>query len=59
MARKRLSTYGNCNRTVTQVATDLGIAHMGRFAARYREVFGEPPSESISRARSLEVDSAA
>lgn len=57
-AHKRLSTNGNCNSTVTHVATDLGVAHMGRFAARYREVFGEPPSETISRARSLEVGGA-
>ena len=54
-ANKRLATHGNYCDTVTEVASDLGIAHMGRFAARYSEVFGEHPSETVARARSLEV----
>ena len=54
-ANKLLSTHGNCSNTVTQVATDLGVVHIGRFAARYREVFGEPPSETASRARSIDA----
>jgi transcriptional regulator GlxA family with amidase domain len=54
-AKQLLSAHGNCGNAVTQVATDLGVAHMGRFAARYREVFGEPPSETVSRARWLDA----
>ena len=54
-ANKLLSTHGNCSNTVTQVATDLGVVHIGRFATRYREVFGEPPSETVSRARSIDT----
>jgi AraC family ethanolamine operon transcriptional activator len=38
---------------VTVVATDLGLFHFGRFAAEYRAMFGEPPSETLRRARGL------
>ena len=54
-ANERLVATGICCNTVTQVASDLGVVHMGRFAARYREVFGESPSETVSRARSLDA----
>jgi AraC-like DNA-binding protein len=36
---------------VTEVATDLGLFHFGRFANEYRAMFGEPPSETLRRAR--------
>ena len=55
LARRRLrAAYDelkNPEATVTQVATNCGFFHLGRFALRYREVFGETPSESLSRAR--------
>ena len=35
--------------TVSVVAQQLGFKEMGRFAARYRELFGESPSESLRR----------
>jgi transcriptional regulator GlxA family with amidase domain len=35
--------------TVRGVAVGLGILHMGRFAAAYREAFGESPSETLNR----------
>lgn len=54
-ANERLATNGSRCNTVTQVATDLGISHMGRFAAQYCELFGEHPSTTLARARSLEV----
>jgi AraC family transcriptional regulator, ethanolamine operon transcriptional activator len=38
---------------VTEVAADLGLFHFGRFAAEYRAMFGEPPSETLRRARGL------
>jgi AraC-like DNA-binding protein len=37
--------------TVTQVAADCGFFHFGRFAGRYREKFGEMPSETLTGAR--------
>jgi transcriptional regulator GlxA family with amidase domain len=34
---------------VTGIALDAGITHMGRFAVRYRDVYGESPSETLRR----------
>ena len=39
--------------TVRAVAVGLGILHLGRFAAAYREAFGESPSETLNRAAEL------
>ncbi|TCH98279.1 AraC family transcriptional regulator [Roseococcus sp. SYP-B2431] len=36
---------------VTEVAADLGLFHFGRFSLEYRAMFGEPPSETLRRAR--------
>ncbi len=38
---------------VTRAATDYGFGHLSRFARHYREVFGESPSTTVLRARSL------
>lgn len=35
--------------TVTEVATASGFFHFGRFAERYRQRFGEAPSETLAR----------
>jgi AraC-like DNA-binding protein len=35
--------------TITGVAMDCGCFHLGRFAAAYRALFGEKPSETLSR----------
>jgi AraC-like DNA-binding protein len=37
--------------TVTDVALQWGFTHLGIFAARYRERFGELPSETLRKAR--------
>jgi AraC family ethanolamine operon transcriptional activator len=37
--------------TVTEVATDLGLFHFGRFATEYRAMFGEMPSATLRDAR--------
>jgi transcriptional regulator GlxA family with amidase domain len=55
LARRRLRAawdlLRNPGATVTQVVADCGFFHLGRFASRYHEVFGETPSTSLSRAR--------
>jgi AraC-like DNA-binding protein len=50
-ARLRLVNADPSGDTVTRVAADLGIGHAGRFAARYKSVYQEPPSETLARAR--------
>ncbi|MBU3666311.1 MAG: helix-turn-helix transcriptional regulator [Chthoniobacterales bacterium] len=34
---------------VTDIATELGFSELGRFAVRYRKMFGETPSETLRR----------
>jgi len=36
---------------VTRAAADFGFFHLSRFAAQYRELFGESPSETVAHAR--------
>jgi AraC-like DNA-binding protein len=47
-AREILGAAGP-DTTVTDVATGLGFFELGRFATRYRERFGERPSETLAR----------
>ena len=37
---------------VAEIAESFGFRHLGQFAADYRELFGERPSETIRRAPS-------
>jgi AraC family ethanolamine operon transcriptional activator len=48
--RRALSDAGFRATTVTDVATDHGFFELGRFAASYREAFGEAPSETLRAA---------
>ncbi len=48
-AWQRLFRAGPGETTVARVATDLGIWDLGRFALRYRRLFGESPSETLKR----------
>lgn len=40
--------------TVTQVAFEYGVTHLGRFAQEYSRAFGESPSETLWRMRSAQ-----
>jgi AraC-like DNA-binding protein len=48
-ARNVLLREDPAGRRVTDVATELGFSELGRFAVRYREMFGESPSETLRR----------
>jgi AraC-like DNA-binding protein len=48
LARRALA-QGNGGTTVTQVANEYGFGELGRFAVRYRQLFGEPPSATLRR----------
>lgn len=49
-AAHRSLVRGSPGDDVTTIAAGVGFNHMGRFAASYREAFGESPSESLRRA---------
>lgn len=49
-ARDALQAADRGSTTVSAVASSQGILHMSRFAAAYREAFGETPSDTLSRA---------
>lgn len=48
-ARSVLLHEDPARRRVTDVATELGFNELGRFAVRYRQMFGETPSETLKR----------
>lgn len=48
-ARRRLAAGRPDELSVAQVGTDLGVWDLGRFAARYRQLFGELPSRTLRR----------
>ena len=49
-ARQRLTAEHNDRPRVTDIAFDLGFGHLGRFAAQYRELYGESPSTTLEYA---------
>jgi AraC-like DNA-binding protein len=48
-ARRQLMTAREKGLSVTKIAMDVGITHLGRFAASYRLLFGESPKETMLR----------
>lgn len=49
-ARRALIDSSRHPTTVTDVATNYGFFELGRFAATYREAFGETPSDTLRAA---------
>jgi transcriptional regulator GlxA family with amidase domain len=49
-ARRLLTQVGGRD-DVTSIALGMGFNHTGRFAALYRQAFGESPSQSLRRSR--------
>jgi AraC-like DNA-binding protein len=47
MVRERLRRAVPGETTVTEVATEFGFEHLGRFAVDYRAAFGESPSTTL------------
>jgi AraC-like DNA-binding protein len=50
---RRLLLHAQPNATVAQVAAEVGFHQFGRFAAAYREMFGELPSDTLRAGRRL------
>ncbi len=50
-AKSRLEE-GSPKDNVSRIAIECGFLHLGRFSAKYQEVFGELPSETLRRAQS-------
>lgn len=48
VARDRLRVASASTTTVTEVASSLGITHLGRFAVEYRRRYGVPPSVTLA-----------
>ena len=48
-ARAALQAADRDATTVRAIAVRLGLVHMSRFAAAYREAFGETPSDTLNR----------
>ncbi len=51
LARRALVAATSKTSTVTGIAADYGFWELGRFAVEYRALFGESPSQSLSRSR--------
>lgn len=47
-AARRLLARPEAGRDVTAIATAVGFTHLGRFAAMYRQAYGESPSRTLN-----------
>jgi len=50
-ARQALQAATEPGATVTWIAIDHGFFELGRFAIRYKQAFGEPPSQTLRGGR--------
>ena len=50
-AHRRFTHDPASNRKVTEIAVDLGLGHLSRFALDYKRVYGETPSATLKRHR--------
>jgi AraC family ethanolamine operon transcriptional activator len=48
--RRKLLHASDESRCVAELAARYGVVHLGRFAAAYRQMFGERPSQTLRRA---------
>ena len=51
LARRALLTHDPSRTSVSKVALEHGFWELGRFAVRYRQIFGEPPSTTLRSPR--------
>lgn len=51
LAAHRLLVQGDERVSVTHVAHECGLSHLGRFAGAYRDAYGESPSDTLARSR--------
>lgn len=49
-AHRRLRAADGGEATVTDVALDIGFGHLGKFAGRYKRLYGESPSATLAAA---------
>lgn len=52
-ARLKLYSAEPEGESVTQIAMDCGLQHLGRFSVEYRQYFGESPRQTLGRKKSL------
>lgn len=55
-ARRTLLSNDGATKRVTEVATRFGFRELGRFAVKYRQQFGESPSDTLRRSLASQAE---